>query len=81
MKNGINQEIFLSSTVFKNVRKMFGSRMRAVISGSAAFSESSHYFLQAVMGTIPIVQGFGLTEVFRMIIFCFQYFGNLTTFN
>ncbi|NUU26095.1 MAG: long-chain fatty acid--CoA ligase [Streptomycetaceae bacterium] len=46
--------------VFAKIRELFGGRMKACISGSAAISDEVAEFFEAI--GVPVLQGYGLTE-------------------
>eukprot|EP00123_Amoebidium_parasiticum_P015947 comp23213_c0_seq1/m.37795 comp23213_c0_seq1/g.37795 ORF comp23213_c0_seq1/g.37795 comp23213_c0_seq1/m.37795 type:complete len:720 (-) comp23213_c0_seq1:607-2766(-) len=52
---------FWDSIVFKKPRMMLGGQIRAMLSGGAPLSPDTQYFM-AVVFSIPIAQGYGLTE-------------------
>merc|ERR1719187_1233726 len=47
--------------VFKSIRALLGGRVRAMMSGGAPLSPSTHEYLRAVLG-VDLLQGYGLTE-------------------
>lgn len=51
---------FLSRTVRKKVRKQFGGRLKALVSGGAPLSPDVGYFFAAL--GLPLMQGYGQTE-------------------
>jgi long-chain acyl-CoA synthetase len=54
------EDWFLSKTVRKKVRKQFGGRLKALVSGGAPLSPDVGYFF-ASLG-LPLMQGYGQTE-------------------
>lgn len=54
------EDWFLSQTVRKKVRKQFGGRLKALVSGGAPLSPDVGYFF-ASLG-LPLMQGYGQTE-------------------
>jgi long-chain acyl-CoA synthetase len=53
-------DIFLEATVRKQVKKKFGGRVKALVSGGAPLSPDVGYFFTAL--GLPLLQGYGQTE-------------------
>jgi len=51
----------MDKLVFKSIRALLGGRVRAILSGGAPLSPSTHEYLRAVLG-VDLLQGYGLTE-------------------
>jgi len=47
--------------IFRSVRLLVGGRVRAILSGGAPLSPSTHDYLRSVLGSL-LLQGYGLTE-------------------
>jgi long-chain acyl-CoA synthetase len=54
------ENAFLSATVRRAVKKQFGGRMRALVSGGAPLSPDVGYFFSSL--GLPLLQGYGQTE-------------------
>lgn len=51
----------LDIVVFNKLKKIFGGRLRQIISGSAPFSPETHEMTSVCFG-VPVMQGYGMTE-------------------
>jgi len=47
--------------IFRNVRALVGGRIRVMLSGGAPLSSETHEFIRVCL-SVPLVQGYGLTE-------------------
>jgi len=51
----------LDFLIFRNVKKLVGGRIRVMLSGGAPLSSETHDYIRVCL-SVPLVQGYGLTE-------------------